>query len=87
MPPAVFSVFLYFYTVIGLLACKKWVQVGQIDSTSFKIKEGGFQITCKFFVTISIFLFSTWVKFLLSSLENPSKVSVSNIRTGCHLQQ
>jgi len=27
MPLAVFSAFLYFYTIIALLACKKWVQV------------------------------------------------------------
>jgi hypothetical protein len=43
-------------------------------------------MTCNFSVTISIFLFSTLVEFLRNSLENPSKVSVRNVRTGCHLQ-
>jgi hypothetical protein len=29
---------------LAMLACKKWVQVGHIDSTSFKIKEGDYNL-------------------------------------------
>jgi hypothetical protein len=67
MPPAVISAFLYFNTITGLLASKKWVQVsltklvivGTLIAQILQSRRGDFRLLANFSVTISIFLFST----------------------------